>query len=817
MIQVEKITIREFRGIRDLTLDFKGKNFAISGPNGTGKSGIVDALEFGLTGRISRLSGKGRGALSIKTHGPHVDSREHPERAQVTLDLAIPSLGSKKARITRNVKSPSNPTITPPDNDVLEAIRRVEAHPEFVLSRREIIKYVIAEPGARSQEIQALLQLEDLETTRAALLKISNATERELRPIEQSRNATRDALLRALGITEVTPEAVLVSANLKRTILLLPSLSKLEATTSIRDGLETLAAAAPSRIVKSTAKADLAAAQEALSAYRSDEFSAQVAVAIGALTSLRDNESILKGMSRDAMLKSALEMFDGTQCPVCQTEWVPDKFRSIVTEQRERLSAVNRERKKVEALLSPISDKISALRQGLVAIAQYCPQYTTPIDPREINECVSELTATLNKIGKFLPLDEMIEALGPKNFEHIDSVLAAVARALDAIPEPTERDAARDFLFVGQERLQAYRVEAGKFATMKRQAEVARKVFDIYAASTTAALNTIYQKVEQEFRDFYRAINSDDESAFEAQLTPSIGKLGFDVNFYGRGFFPPGAYHSEGHQDAMGLCLYLALMKHLMGAGFRFAVLDDVLMSVDTGHRRAVCALLKSGFPDTQFILTTHDGVWLRHMKTEGLIGSGAAIEFRQWNVDTGPAEWKDADVWAEIDAYVNKNEIHAAASLLRYHLEHLAGEYCAKLGARVEYREDGRYELGQLLPPAIGAMRSLLKEAKAAANSWGNQEQVTAISQCEARFTAAVTAAQVEQWQINPAVHYNAWENLGKNDVFPLVATFKTLTNEFNCAKCGSILYLLKAGHKKDMLRCACSTTSFSLTPKAA
>ena len=46
MIRIEKIHIKEFRGIRELTLDLKGQNFAACGPNGTGKSGIVDAIEF---------------------------------------------------------------------------------------------------------------------------------------------------------------------------------------------------------------------------------------------------------------------------------------------------------------------------------------------------------------------------------------------------------------------------------------------------------------------------------------------------------------------------------------------------------------------------------------------------------------------------------------------------------------------------------------------------------------------------------------------------------------------------------------------------
>jgi len=64
MIRAKTLVIEEFRGIKKLSLDLGGENFAVCGPNGTGKSGIVDALEFALTGNISRLSGAGTGGLS---------------------------------------------------------------------------------------------------------------------------------------------------------------------------------------------------------------------------------------------------------------------------------------------------------------------------------------------------------------------------------------------------------------------------------------------------------------------------------------------------------------------------------------------------------------------------------------------------------------------------------------------------------------------------------------------------------------------------------------------------------------------------------
>jgi predicted ATP-dependent endonuclease of OLD family len=163
MIRIEKIHIHEFRGIRDLTLQLEGKNFAACGPNGTGKSGIVDAIEFALTGNISRLSGSGTGGLTVKQHGPHVDSRDKPEQAFVELEVSIPALKGKKATIKRVVKNAGTPNISPADKDVLDVCEMVALHPEFVLSRREIIQYVLSEPGKRSKEVQALLRLDDIE------------------------------------------------------------------------------------------------------------------------------------------------------------------------------------------------------------------------------------------------------------------------------------------------------------------------------------------------------------------------------------------------------------------------------------------------------------------------------------------------------------------------------------------------------------------------------------------------------------------------------------------------------------------------------
>ena len=254
------------------------------------------------------------------------------------------------------------------------------------------------------------------------------------------------------------------------------------------------------------------------------------------------------------------------------------------------------------------------------------------------------------------------------------------------MPEPTKQDAAKEWLTVAQERLESWRTaKRNQKVSIEHELE-ARRIYEIYCSTTDKVLTDIYTAVENNFISLYGFINRDDEKNFKAKLIPSMGSLDFGVDFYNRGFFPPGAYHSEGHQDSMGICLYLALMKHIQGDSFTFAVLDDVLMSVDVGHRREICALLKTIFPNTQFIMTTHDKVWLRLMRTENLIGQRSAIEFSGWSVEHGPTRCDDRDVWSKIEDYLKTNDVSGAAAVLRNHLEYTSAELCHRLRARVQF-----------------------------------------------------------------------------------------------------------------------------------
>ncbi|PXX41616.1 AAA family ATPase [Undibacterium pigrum] len=819
MIRAKSISISEFRGIRNLTLDLEGKNFAICGPNGTGKSGIVDALEFALTGNISRLTGTGTGGLSVKEHGPHVDSRNTPAKALVSLTVHIPSLNTD-VTIVRSVKDAKTPKITPDTPEIRTVLEYISLHPEITLSRRELIRYVLAEPGKRSKEVQELLKLEEVETVRSLLQKIANAKDREEKSAKGVKNDAETALMRSMGITEISDNAILVAANEKRSGLNLPPLLKLDANTSIKEGTISSENKIPvSKIVKNQAEIDLNAFNEKVKKLQDSVFLSQCVAVSKTVSALSKDEEFLKNASRESFLQSALNFFDEQICPVCDVQWDPQELRQKLTIKLQKFEVASASKKEVERDIRPIIMILDEIQSSATALQRMGPLLNPPIDCAPINRYVEDILQRSTALKNFLPLSETCNALSLENVtsKQLEINLAQLELAISKLPEPTQQDAARDYLIVSQEKLEVYRTASSKLEKAEKSRTKAQFVFDTYARVTTAALETIYKNVEATFSKLYRIVNHDDEDAFQAQLQPSIGKLGFDVDFYGRGYFPPGAYHSEGHQDGMGLCLYLALMDYLAKDSFTFAVLDDVLMSVDSGHRREVSKMLLEQFPNTQFLLTTHDEIWLRHMKTVGLIEPKRYAHFRTWNVDIGPTEWSDRDAWEEISLLLERNDVRAAAALLRHFLEYFAKEVCQVLRAQVEFRGDAQFTLGDLLPNSISKMKKLIKQGKSAAQSWGQNDNVTAISEFEKKFNEVVQASNVEQWQINAAVHFNEWANFQKNDFESVVATYKSLVDAFSCEKCNSVLYSSPEHGEADALRCRCGNHSINLQKKAA
>ncbi|WP_339830521.1 AAA family ATPase [uncultured Parvibaculum sp.] len=821
MIRIKTIHIEEFRGIRELDLDLRGENFGICGPNGTGKSGVVDAIEFCLTGNVTRLSGQGQGELSVKGHAPHVDMRGNPDKAKVTITATVPAL-KKDVKITRSVKSPSNVTIEPADPAIDAIIKELKSHPEFALSRREIVKYIITPPAQRSTDVQTLLRLDHVGDLRRALMSYANKCKREAEEDERARLRAETDLKGALNLPELEREKVLEKANTQRNILGLPTLTELTPKTSFREGAaEEGKDAKKIGIAKDVALGDLAALTVAIQSGESANLMEHRKNALAALNKLKDDEKALSLARAHNLITVGLDLVIEDACPLCDKPWNVNELREHL---KSKLLSAEEIGKLLESLgtaigvaIGGIEDRIEEIRKA----AGYAATLEPAVQRAELDAYAKVLDDAITALKTFQEDHSQIEgAIAALESEwwkvpaEAQTRLDETQKAVKALPDSAAKDKAIEFLAVLQDRYERL-LSASKVAkaTAVRN-ETAQKIYDQYNIVSNKVLEDIYDKVAKEFTKFYKAIN-DDEGKFIGELRADPAKLSFNVDFYGRGTFPPGAYHSEGHQDGMGLCLYLALMKHTLEDQFTFAVLDDVLMSVDTGHRREVCRLLKSEFPDTQFILTTHDKVWLQYMKTEGLIKSGQL--FGGWTIDTGPRIWDDTDIWSEIDNALDKDDVHQGAALLRRYLEYISAVLADNLRASVEYRGDANYDLGDLLPPTLNRWKNRLEKGIKSAKQWGHDEDKAKLESLLVEAKALITKTDAEQWAINKSVHFNEWENFTKAEFKEVVDAYKALLDHIRCQnqKCGAYPYVTPRKGSSEQLRCNCGSISINLKGK--
>lgn len=814
MIRLESAHIEEIRGIRKLDIDFSQKSFAIFGPNGSGKSGVIDAIEFGLTGLIARLTGKGTKGLSVADHGPHVDKTKFPDAAFVTLRVYLPTLG-KSATLTRKVSSPKKPKIEPADADIVKLFSEVADHPEIALSRRDILRFILVEPTARSQEIQAILKLNEIGEARSALNTAQNKLQTAQRSAEAQVQTARSALQRHLQLQALKAAELLETVNARRKILGLTEIAELKPDTKLDDGLAT--GAKQSEINKQSALKDLKALADA-SAEFSKLASVEAASIVSNLSKLEADPALLAALRRRDFIEKGLDLVEGTECPLCDTTW-PDEQH--LREHLQAKLAKSEEARKVQqallkdgAALSAAAIKLSGL---LAPIEQLAKAKIAAEFVQLITAWRADLDAFKAKLTTVAGLADLKERLAtswvavPQGFSE---GLTSITEKITALPDQTATVNAQAFLTTAQLRLADYRAAVKNQKAAATAATAAKLAYDTYCDVLEEELNILYDEVQKDFSTYYREVNQDDEDAFTAKFTPSEGSLGLDVNFYDRGLFPPAAYHSEGHQDGMGVCLYLALMKRLFGEKFTFALLDDVVMSVDSGHRYQFCRLLKTHFPETQFVITTHDRLWAEQMKSAGLITSKTSLCFHSWTIDTGPLVESSAEIWGEIEAALVKGKVEVSAAALRHHLEYVSRHLADQFGAAPRFRADGNYELGELLPSVLKRLKDLYGQAANAAQSWGNEAAKTAATERKAVLSASNGATNVEQWAVNKAVHYNEWANFGKKDFEPVAAAFKELLDCFQCPTCQSWLYVTPRV-APETLRCACNALQFNLNAK--
>jgi hypothetical protein len=209
---------------------------------------------------------------------------------------------------------------------------------------------------------------------------------------------------------------------------------------------------------------------------------------------------------------------------------------------------------------------------------------------------------------------------------------------------------------------------------------------------------------------------------------------------------------------------------------------------------------------DYQIVLTTHDELWYRHLRTTGVLSRRTTIKFADWSIEEGPQIiGQTGEEWDRIEELMQEGDVPAAAHRLRHTAEWFLREVCHQLKAKVTFKSDGRWTLADFKDAAKSRFSDVLGEAKVSGESWGHD--ISDITELDNRRSEVYQDLQDAEGNLNPNVHYNEneWASYTVEELRPVVEAYREFYNLFWCDNCNSCIRVAERGHEEVQLKCSC------------
>lgn len=802
-MRLYNLTIHGFRAFppEEHSIDFEGNNSVIVGDNGTGKSSVLAALEFLLTGGMSHLSGPGTGDIDIPSYAPHqwADPRECYVRGEFVND------DGERGLVERRADNHTDLELIEGDisADNIEISQWNDEH--LILTRGQLLDFIESAPGNRGEQLSKLLNLSGVSNRASGFNRIRNYLddEAELKRSICERQVDDIDSAANLGIQfplQYEDEDSLVDeVNDKLTAL---GGNAIEGLDDLNAAIETIdlvvAEAAIDPLYESSTETRLDGISTWISE-RAPEFE-------DGITDLAENLAELEVFETESLYEvdffdAALDIIDRetTVCPVCGEVHDEGYLMEQVQEERDRLSRIRELRNEIQ---KDQREQRRNLREHQEEIQELIERLERGLESGDHSEVEREFESVQRYLDEISAVEDVlaqdliqeredvgleIDQINPDeispDWSEIREPVETILDYLDDL-EPLERRSQTygDLVSINNSwnTLEEENEELEKREELVEEMEL---IIDLYSEAREESLEALYSDVEEMFNEYYETIHPDEQEIdldFNAEGTDSVNLIATFQDERDN----PLAYHSEGHIDTMGICLFLALRNHLNTSGPDIVMLDDIVMAIDRTHRQGIVRLLSEyleGSP--QGILATHDEVWADQLTESNIVPRNNVLEITDWDISTGPMLKTGA--WEIVEEYLDDNRPHAAAAHLRRQAEKLSRIAASTLKPPIEYKE--RYSLADFVFGISGRIKTVAKGAKRQFDD--NSDEWEAAQDLDDHRVDLFGDVGFDE--MNNMVHYrrDEWGQLSVEDLREVVEHWREIEQFLFCDECQSFL----------------------------
>ena len=146
-------------------------------------------------------------------------------------------------------------------------------------------------------------------------------------------------------------------------------------------------------------------------------------------------------------------------------------------------------------------------------------------------------------------------------------------------------------------------------------------------------------------------------------------------------------YFSESNLNCFGLTFFLASVNAFNNKN-KFIVLDDVISSFDSNHRKRFAELIFEKFSKFQIILLTHEEDWFTNFVSPLAKKKGWLINEIKWTRDKGThLEEEPSDLRERIETSLADRKIENLGNPIRKYLEHSLKDIALNIEAKLSFQ----------------------------------------------------------------------------------------------------------------------------------
>lgn len=705
--KIKSIHLKCFRGVVEQLIELNGNHLLVKGENGSGKSSIVDGLEFFFTGIISHL--EGAQGLSLRKHCPHVKSDSENTEVSITLN---------PGNISLNRKLDSAYTIP----DSLKEFFSIISNGTFLLRRAQLLEFIMSKPADRFRAIGNIIGIDQLDDVELNMMRVK----------EDTSAAVSETNQKIARLKEEIKEKIDADINEEKDIL--KEINKIFKKYGLEESLsiDDLDVNLEGMLKKTRSEDDLKNSRvlnEILEFLKNPIFNEAVIEELDDFC--KKNNAFFGDEAKDKISEinlleygfKIIEKKDDNICPLCQSKIDKQsfieqvnarlkKFKQLsedISEYREKgtqrilqlqsiLNNIKQQFKSPEKLSESISEKTEKLIQSFESILKSMTQ------ARELSE---KLDTTL-----FMSTIKEINSYSPKLLEEVNTLLSQI-KISDKDKEFIKDVSLIELLKIKYQEYIQLRSELEK---KRKVSEYAQIIYNTFTDCKKRKIQEIYSTIQSDIDSFYSIVHPD-EPHTNIRLVLNLGRRAstdLKIDSFDREGEDPRGLTSEGHLDSLGLCIFLAFIKNF-NQNCSLIVLDDVVSTVDAQHRTKICKLLFTEFMDYQLVITTHDNFWYEQIisfqRAHNLDNKFVNLRITKWTVEEGPTIKPYKPRWEKIQEKIDDADKSGAGNEGRKYLEWVLETICTITEAPVPFKMSGKYEIGDLLPPAKKRLNKIIND----------------------------------------------------------------------------------------------------------